>query len=104
MRIANQIQENGMNSVKTSAIALAISAMLAGPVLAQGTSQSSVGSSQQGRTSSQGATSGSVYEQLNRQIGAPAETAGVAKPGVISPVGTGSGAPMGTGGATGNRR
>ena len=96
MRIANQIQENGMTSVKTSAIALAISAMLGGPVLAQGTSQSSAGSGMQGRTNGQGATSGSIYEQLNRQIGAPAETAGVAKPGVVSPIGTGSGAPMGT--------
>jgi hypothetical protein len=100
MRIANQIQENGMTSVKISAIALAISAMLAGPVLAQGTSQSAVGSRVQGRTSLQGgATSGTVYEQLNRQIGAPAETAGVARPGVVSPAGTG--APMA---ATGGRR
>jgi hypothetical protein len=100
MRIANQIQEYRMTSVKISAIALAISAMLAGPVLAQGTSQSPIGSGVRGRTSVQGgATSGTVYEQLNRQIGAPAETAGVARPGVVNPIG--SGAPMA---ATGGRR
>jgi hypothetical protein len=99
-------QENLVKLVKISATALAISAMLAGPVLAQGTSSPSdnhIGTGLQGRTSPQAAPSGSVYDQLNRQIGAPAETVGAPKPGVISPVATGSGAPLGTPGAIGGK-
>jgi len=84
-----------MKPVNTSAIALAMSAMLAGPVLAQGTSSSSdthIRGALQGSTSLQGGTSGSGDEQFNAHTDVPSETAGVAKPGVRSPVGAGSGA------------
>jgi hypothetical protein len=91
--IANQTQEKWL--VKASAIAFAMSAMLAGPVLAQGTSSSSdthIRGALQGRTNLQGGTSGSGDEQFNAHAGVPVDTAGVAKPGVRSPVAAGSGA------------
>lgn len=91
-----------MKLVKTSAIALALSAMLAGPVLAQGAaSDSKIRGGVQGKSNmQQGGASGSVDEELDAQPGAAGEKAGVnAKSGAKGTVGAGSGAPRGTGGA-----
>jgi hypothetical protein len=92
-------QEKWMKLVKTSAIALALSAMLAGPVLAQGaSSDSKMRSGAQGRTNmQQGGAAGSADEELNAQPGAAGEKAG-AKAGAKGTVGAGSGAPRGTSG------
>jgi hypothetical protein len=75
-----------MKLVKTSAIAVAISALLAGPVLAQGAS-----SAAQGKTQMKGGASGSIDED------APAGTSqrAGAKTGMKGTVGAGSGAPHG---------
>src|SRR6266480_2227835 len=80
--IANQIQEKWMKLVKSLAIAFAVSAMLAGPVLAQGGS------------------SGSGDEEFNAQPGVPGEKAGVnARAGAKGTVGAGSGPHKSTSGA-----
>src|SRR5712664_1227096 len=102
--IANQTQENWMKLVKTSAIVFAVSAMLAGPVLAQGvSSDTQIRGGAQGRSNMQGGASGSGDEEFNAQPGAPGAKAGVnAKAGVKGTVGAGSGAPKGTGGAVGD--
>ena len=65
-----------MKLVKTSAIAVAISALLAGPVLAQGaSSDTQVRGGAQGKTQMQGGASGSADEDANarrrRQQGRP---------------------------------
>ena len=82
-----------MKLVKTSAIAVAISALLAGPVLAQGAS-SDTQIRGGAKTQMQGGASGSVDEET---------TAGSQKPhaktGMKGTVGAGSGAPKVTGGA-----
>src|SRR6266851_7222090 len=90
-----------MKLVKTSAVALAISAMLAGPVLAQGASSDTrIRGGAQGKTNMQGGTSTSGDEEFDAQAGAAGEKAGVnAKTGVKGTVGAGSGAQRGTGGA-----
>ncbi|MEH2566952.1 hypothetical protein [Bradyrhizobium sp. AZCC 2289] len=99
-----------MKLVKTSAVALAISAMLAGPVLAQGASSDTrirggaqgKTNMQGGATNMQGGASGSGDEEFDAQAqtGAAGEKAGVgAKTGAKGTVGAGSGAPRGTGGA-----
>ena len=56
-----------MKLVKTSAIALAMSAILAGPVLAQGTSSDTQtrGGSMQGRSNMQGGASGNDDEEIS---------------------------------------
>ena len=84
-----------MKLVKTSAIAVAISALLAGPVLAQGAS-----SDTQIRGGAQGKTQmkGSVDEDASAPAGAASQRAG-AKTGMKGSVGAGSGAPKVTGGA-----
>ena len=65
-----------MKLVKTSAIAVAISALLAGPVLAQGaSSDTQVRGGAQGKTQMQGGASGSVDEETNAPA-APAATGG----------------------------
>jgi len=89
-----------MKSVKTSAIALALSAMLAGPVLAQGvSSDSKVRGGMQGKSQMQGGTSINDDEELNAQTGAAGEKAGVN----AKTKGTvGSGAAKATGGAAGD--
>jgi hypothetical protein len=89
-----------MKSVKTSAIALALSAMLAGPVLAQGvSSDSKVRGGVQGKSQMQGGTSINDDEELNAQTGAAGEKAGVN----AKTKGTvGSGAAKATGGAAGD--
>ena len=52
-----------MKLVKTSAIAVAISALLAGPVLAQGaSSDTQIRAGAQGETQTQGGASGSIDE------------------------------------------
>lgn len=110
--IANPDLENWMKLVKTSAIAFAVSAMLAGPVLAQGTSSDThIRGGAQGKSQMQGSgISGSGDEELNAQAGAAGEKAGVgAKAGAKGTVGAGSGAVKGSAGAaddaaTGTRR
>jgi hypothetical protein len=102
--IANKTQEKWMTLVKTSAIALAISAVLAGPVLAQGvSSDTQIRGGAQGRSNMQGGASGSGDEEFNTQAGAAGERAGVnAKTGAKGTVGTGSGTTRSTGGAAGD--
>ena len=68
--IANQNLENWMKLVKTSAIAVAISALLAGPVLAQGaSSDTQIRGGAQGKTQMQGGASGSIDEDANAPAG-----------------------------------
>ena len=100
--VINKPLENWMKLVKTSAIAVAISALLAGPVLAQGASSGTPSrGGVQGKTQMQGGASGSVDEDA--PAGAASQRAG-AKPGTKGTVGAASGAPHGTakpmGGAT----
>ena len=86
-----------MKLVKTSAIAVAISALLAGPVLAQGaSSETQVRGGAQGKTQMQGGASGSVDEDAN--AGGAGRKA-TAKTGTKGTVGAGSGTPKVTGGA-----
>ena len=87
--------EKWMKLVKTSAVVVAISALLAGPVLAQGASSGTqVRGGAQGKTQMQGGASGSVDEDAP----AAGQRAG-AKTGMKGTVGAGSGAPKVTGGA-----
>jgi hypothetical protein len=96
--VANQTWENWMKLVKTSAIAVAISALLAGPVLAQGaSSDTKIRGGAQGKTQMQGGASGSIDEDTTAPAGA-SQRAG-AKTGMKGTVGAGSGAPKVTGGA-----
>src|ERR1700737_3673523 len=94
--------EKWMKLVKTSAIAFAMSAMLAGPVLAQGvSSDTQIRGGAQGRSNMQGGARGG--EEFGAQTGAPGAKAGVnAKAGMKGTVGAGSGATRGTGGAVGD--
>ncbi len=93
-----------MKLVKTSVVAFAMSAMLAGPVLAQGaSSDTQIRGGAQGRSNMQGGASGSGDEEFNAQPGAPGEKAGVhAKAGAKATVGAGSAAPKGTAGPVGD--
>ena len=95
-----------MKLVKTSLVALAMSAVFAGPVLAQGTSSDTkIRGGAQGKTQMQGGgMSGSGDEEFNAQGGAAGEKAGVAgKTGAKGTVGAGGGgAAKGTGGAAGD--
>ena len=92
-----------MKVVKTSAIALAISAMLAGPVLAQGTSSDTkIRGGVQGKSQMQGGASISDDEELSAQPGA-----GSVNTKTKGTVGAGSGTSKATGGvdaATGSKR
>src|ERR1700736_3507099 len=68
--------EKWMKLVKTSAIAFAMSAMLAGPVLAQGvSSDTQIRGGAQGKSNMQGGASGG--EEFGAQTGAPGAKAGV---------------------------
>jgi hypothetical protein len=79
-----------MKLVKTSAIAVAISALLAGPVLAQGaSSDTQVRGGAKGKTQMQGGAAGSVDEDADTR--ATGHKAGAAKTGTKGTVGTGSG-------------
>jgi hypothetical protein len=86
-----------MKLVKASAIAFAMSAMLVGPVLAQGTSSDTqIRGGAQGRTNMQGGTSGSSDEEMDVRAAAPGEKSGVnAKAGAKGTVGAASGAHKG---------
>ena len=95
--VANQTWENWMKLVKTSAIAVAISALLAGPVLAQGASSDTKVRGAQGKTQMQGGAAGSVDEDVN--AGAGQKAGATAKTGMKGTVGAGSGTPKVTGGA-----
>jgi hypothetical protein len=89
--------ETWMKLVKTSAIAVAISALLAGPVLAQGaSSDTQTRGGVRGTTQMQGGASGSADEDAP----AAGQRAG-AKTGMKGTVGAGSGAPHGTAKTTG---
>jgi hypothetical protein len=104
--IADRTWEKWMKLVKTSAIALAMSAMLAGPVLAQGAStDTQIRGGAQGRTQMQGGgMSGSGDEEFNAQGGAAGEKAGATTKGGMKGTvgaGAGSGAVKGSGAATG---
>ena len=98
-----------MKLVKTSVIAFAMSAMLAGPVLAQGaSSDTQIRGGAQGKSNMHGGTLGSGDEDFSAQQGAPGAKAGVnAKAGAKGTVGAGGGSPKGTGAvdpATGGKR
>jgi hypothetical protein len=83
-----------MKLVKTSAIALTLSAMLAGPVLAQGAASDTQGTVQGRSNMQQGGAAGT---EMNAQT--PAGKAGVATKGTV---GSGNGGmARGTAGATG---
>jgi hypothetical protein len=93
--IANQPWEKWMKLVKISAIAFAMSAMLAGPVLAQGApSDTQIRGGAQGRTNMQGGASGSGDEAMDVRAGAPGEKSG-AKKGAKGTVGAAGGAHKG---------
>jgi hypothetical protein len=86
-----------MKLVKTSAIAVAISALLAGPVLAQGaSSDTQIRGGARGTTQMQGGASSSADEDAP----VAGQRAG-AKTGMKGTVGAGSGAPHGTAKTTG---
>ena len=86
-----------MKLVKASAIALAMSAMLAGPVLAQGTPSDTQTRGAQGKSKMQGGATGSSDEEMDVRAATPGEKAGAnAKPGAKGTVGTGGGTPKGT--------
>jgi hypothetical protein len=88
-----------MKLVKTSAIAVAISALLAGPVLAQGaSSDTQIRGGAKATTQMQGGASGSMDHDANAPAGSAGQRAG-AKTGMKGTVGAGSGAPKVTGGA-----
>ena len=91
--------EKWMKLVKTSAVVVAISALLAGPVLAQGaSSDTQIRGGAKGTTQMQGGVSGSVDEDA--PAGAASQRAG-AKTGMKGTVGAGSGAPHGAAKTTG---
>ncbi|MFB9262965.1 hypothetical protein ACFFWD_07230 [Bradyrhizobium erythrophlei] len=90
-----------MKSAKTFAVAFAVSALLAGPVMAQGMStQSQTRGGMQDRGTLQTAPSGSADEELNAQSGAATDKGGVAaKSGTRGTVGAGSSTHKGTTGS-----
>lgn len=81
-----------MKLVKTSAIAVAISALLAGPVLAQGASSDTHRGAKGASQMQQGGASGSMDDDT------PAGQRAGAKPAPRGTVGAGSGAAKSTGG------
>ena len=98
--VANQTWEKWMKLVKTSALAVAISALLAGPVLAQGASSGTqTRGGAKGTTQMQGGASGSMDEDVAAPAGAASQRAG-AKTGVKGTVGAGGGAKATGGPAT----
>jgi hypothetical protein len=88
-----------MKLIKTSAVALAMSALIAGPVLAQGTSSDpQMRGGAQGKGSMQKGMSGSGDEEFNAQPGVAGEKSGTSTKSKGT-VGAGSGTAKGTGGA-----
>jgi hypothetical protein len=93
--IANQPWEKWMKLVKISAIAFAMSAMLAGPVRAQGaSSDTQIRGGAQGRSNMQGGASGNGDEAMDARAGAPGAKSG-AKAGAKGTVGAAGGAHKG---------
>ena len=92
-----------MKLIKTSVVAFAMSALLAGPVLAQGTpSDPQVRGGAQGKGTMQKGGTGSGDEEFNAQPGAPGERAGTSTKSKGT-VGAGSGgAAKSSGGAAGD--
>ncbi len=88
-----------MKSAKTFAVAFAVSALLAGPALAQGMStQGQTRGGMRERGTMQTTPPGSADDELNAQSGPATERGGVAaKSGAKGTVGAGSGAHKGTG-------
>jgi hypothetical protein len=100
--IAGQTWEKWMKLVKTSVMAFAMSAMLAGPVLAQGaSSDTQIRGGVQGRSNMQGGASGSGEEDMAQPSTPGAKTGANAKTGSKSTVGSGGGAVRGGAGAAG---
>ncbi len=94
-----------MKVVKTSAIALAISAMVAGPVLAQGaSSDTQIRGGAQGKSNMQGGMSGSGDEEFNAQPDAGTAKAGVKTKGTVGAGGGTSKSTSGADSATGTKR
>jgi hypothetical protein len=93
-----------MKVIRTSAIALAMSSMLAGPVLAQGAaSDREIRGGAQGRSNMQGGAPGSGDEEFNAQGGAAGEKAGRStKAKTKGTVGAGGGTTRDSGGAAGD--
>jgi hypothetical protein len=88
-----------MKLIKTSAVALAMSALIAGPVLAQGTSSDpQVRGGAQGKGTMQKGMSGSGDEEFNAQAGAASEKSGTSTR-TKGTVGAGGGAAKGAAGA-----
>src|ERR1043165_2852159 len=91
-----------MKLIKISAIALALSAVLAGPVLAQGTSADpQLRGTIQGKGSMQKGMTGSGDEEFNAQPGAAGERPGTSTK-AKGTVGAASGAHKAGGGAAGD--
>lgn len=91
-----------MKLIKTSAIALAMSAVLAGPVLAQGTSADpQLRGTIQGKGSMQKGVSGSGDEEFSAQPGAAGERAGSSAK-AKGTVGAAGGTHKASGGAAGD--
>ena len=91
-----------MKLIKTSTIALALSAALVGPVLAQGASSDpQVRGTIQGKGSMQKGMTGSGDEEFNAQPGAAGERAGTSTK-AKGTVGAASGAHKAGGGAAGD--
>jgi hypothetical protein len=98
--IANKIQETWMKSVKTSAIACALSALLAAPALAQGVSSDTKARGGVQSKGLQGGAAASDDAELNATPGAADERMGIkSTKGTKATAGTtGSAARKGTGG------
>jgi len=91
-----------MKLIKTSVVAFAMSALLAGPVLAQGTPSDPQVRGAQGKSTMQKGGTGSGDEEFNAQPGAPGERAGTSTKSKGT-VGAGSGgAAKSSGGAAGD--
>jgi hypothetical protein len=100
--IASQTWEKWMKLVKTSVMAFAMSALVAGPVLAQGTSSDTqIRGGAQDRSNMQGGASGSGDEEMAQPNTPGAKTGTNAKAGSKSTVGSGGGAARGGAGAAG---
>jgi hypothetical protein len=100
--IACQTWEKWMKLVKTSAMAFAVSALLAGPVLAQGaSSDTQIRGAAPDRSNMQGGASGSGEEGMAQPSTPGAKTGTNAKAGSKSTVGSGGGAARGGAGAAG---
>jgi hypothetical protein len=100
--IADQTWEKWMKLVKTSVIAFAMSALLAGPVLAQGaSSDTQIRGGVQDRSNMQGGASGSGDEGMAQPSTPGAKTGANVKAGSKNTVGSGAGSARGGAGAAG---